>query len=83
MAVGSSGDNLRSLKMIRIMRLFRLFKLVRLLKFTKLVNNLDLDNINPAFIRLFKLLFKIVFTAHLLCCFWFFMASDMFVEPCM
>jgi len=53
------------------MRLFRLIKIASLLKSKRSSFELS-DYISPSFIKLVKLLFKIVFVAHLLACFWFF-----------
>jgi len=65
------GGDLRSIKLIRIVRLFRLIKIARLLKGKKNTTELT-DYISPSLIKLLKLLFKIVFVAHLLACFWFY-----------
>jgi CRP-like cAMP-binding protein len=64
------GSSARSIKLIRTLRLFRLTKLVRvfkLKKFAELINDLE---INQGFISLGNLMFRIIFCAHLLACFW-------------
>ncbi|GMH86577.1 hypothetical protein TrST_g13891 [Triparma strigata] len=68
-------SSLRMIKLIRTLRLFRLLKLLRLLKLSSKLGNTGGRDISeiipPAMIRLIKLLFKIMFIAHLLACFWF------------
>lgn len=50
----------------------RLLKLMRILRLSRKMANVDLTrHMNPAVVRLFKLLAKIVFAAHLLGCMWF------------
>ena len=63
-------------KLIRILRLARLAKLARVLKLGKFLKNVDMDAVNPAAFGVVSLFFKILFTGHLLSCFWFFMTSD-------
>jgi hypothetical protein len=78
------GGNLRSLKMIRFLRLIRLLKLLRLLKLSKFVKGDGLEqnmSINPSLIKLFKLLFVMVFLAHLIACFFYFIAYDPETDP--
>ena len=77
---GSSGgqldQQLRALKLIRGLRLLRLLKLARLFKLKKLAALLDQsDFFHPAMIKVFGLLFKIVFVGHVLSCFWFLVGS--------
>jgi hypothetical protein len=77
----SSGDNsldqqLRALKLIRGLRLLRLLKLARVLKLKRIQRTLDeSDFFNPAMMKVFGLLFKIIFVAHILSCFWFLVGS--------
>tara|TARA_B100000795_G_C22736724_1_gene413620 strand:- start:36 stop:1091 length:1056 start_codon:yes stop_codon:yes gene_type:complete len=82
--ISASGDassedlssQLRALKLIRGLRLLRLLKLARLFKLKKLAAVLDdSDFFHPAMIKVVSLLFKIVFVAHLLACFWFLVGS--------
>ena len=40
------------------------------------MKNVDLDDINPALFSLVTLVFKTVFVAHLVSCFWFFITSS-------
>ena len=73
-------SSLRAMKLVRTVRLFRLLKLLRVLKLsTKLGQTKKAGSgffsltemMPPAMVRLMKLLFKIMFVAHLLACFWF------------
>ena len=67
---------LRTFKLIRGLRLLRLLKLARLFKLKKLAAILDdSDFFHPAMITVFSLLFKIVFVAHMLSCFWYLVGS--------
>jgi CRP-like cAMP-binding protein len=69
---GVNGDKIRSLKLIRAVRLFRLLKLMRIMRLSRKMENIDLTQyINPATVRLFKMLGKILFVAHLISCGWF------------
>ena len=73
---GSLDQQLRALKLIRGLRLLRLLKLARLFKLKKLAALLDdSDFFHPAMIKVLSLLFKIVFVAHVLSCFWFLVGS--------
>ena len=77
---GQSADDLktqlRTFKLIRGLRLLRLLKLVRLFKLKKLAAVLeDNDFFHPAMMQVFSLLFKIVFVAHMLACFWYLVGS--------
>lgn len=71
----AKASNLRTLKLIRTVRLIRLVKLVRLLKLGKLINSIEEFFRSPAVLQLFMLLFQVVFVAHLLACFWFFVGT--------
>jgi Ion transport protein len=69
---GVNGDEIRSLKLIRAVRLFRLLKLMRIMRLSRKMENIDLTQyINPATVRLLKMLSKILFVAHLISCGWF------------
>eukprot|EP00953_Heterococcus_sp_UTEX-ZZ885_P030681 16194-Heterococcus_DN1.PRE.6 len=69
---GVDGDQIRSLKLIRAVRLFRLLKLMRIMRLSRKMENIDLTQyINPATVRLLKMLSKILFVAHLISCGWF------------
>ena len=63
-------------RMVKILRLARLMKLTRVMKLGKFMKNVDMDSINPAAFGLVSLLCKIIFTGHLLSCFWYFMTGD-------
>ena len=69
------GSGLRSLKLIRVLRLVRLLKLAKLFKLGNLASFLESLNLNPAVMRLLKMLFQLVLIAHLLSCFWYFLAT--------
>jgi Ion transport protein len=69
---GVNSDKIRSLKLIRAVRLFRLLKLMRIMRLSRKMENIDLTQyINPATVRLLKMLSKILFVAHLISCGWF------------
>ena len=74
-ALFGGGAGLRSLKLIRVLRLVRLLKLAKLFKLGKFATFMEDLNLNPAIMRLLKMLCQIVFIAHLLSCFWYFLAS--------
>jgi CRP-like cAMP-binding protein len=74
-ALFGGGAGLRSLKLIRVLRLVRLLKLAKLFKLGKFATFMEDLNLNPAILRLLKMLCQIVFIAHLLSCFWYFLAS--------
>eukprot|EP00397_Hematodinium_sp_SG-2012_P005184 GEMP01005202.1.p1 GENE.GEMP01005202.1~~GEMP01005202.1.p1 ORF type:complete len:1290 (+),score=141.53 GEMP01005202.1:37-3906(+) len=74
-AMNSGGTEntakVRSLKMIRIVRLVRLTKLIRLFKLKKFTHFVEEQVwINPHVWKVSKMLFKILFIAHLLACMW-------------
>ena len=77
----NGGGSARAVKLIRVFRLIRLLKLMRILKLGRIMEKLPLDDINPNIFELGTLVLKTTFVAHLLCCFWFFTASDTFVDP--
>ena len=66
----------RTIKLVRVVRLTRLLKLVRLLKLRKSAVQVfsKSHTIQHAVWRIIKLLFSVLFLAHLLACFWHFMA---------
>eukprot|EP00232_Nephroselmis_pyriformis_P004492 CAMPEP_0182913664 /NCGR_PEP_ID=MMETSP0034_2-20130328/38155_1 /TAXON_ID=156128 /ORGANISM="Nephroselmis pyriformis, Strain CCMP717" /LENGTH=562 /DNA_ID=CAMNT_0025050391 /DNA_START=251 /DNA_END=1936 /DNA_ORIENTATION=+ len=66
----------RSLKLVRVVRLSRLLKLARLKKLSKILGDLEeMMGLNPSLTRLIRLLFYIMFAAHMLACFWYFVAN--------
>jgi hypothetical protein len=68
----SGGESVRMIKLIRIFRLVRLIKLLRVFRISSKFPNFDINEfMSPAFIRLIKLLARILFIAHLVACFWF------------
>lgn len=49
-----------------------MLKLMRILRLSRKMAQVDISrHINPSVVRLIKLLFKIMFAAHLLGCMWF------------
>lgn len=68
----ASGGDIRSLKLIRAVRLFRLLKLMRILRLGRKLRSAEISQyLNPASVRLIKLMCKILFVAHLISCVWF------------
>ena len=56
-----------------LLRMLRLVKLLRLARLASKMSRLSVsEHVNPAMLQLVKLLFKIVFVAHLIACFWFY-----------
>lgn len=78
-SIFGDGTAAASFKLLRVLRLARLLKLVRLIKLGRLLDNMeelqDMLTLNPALVRLFKLLLEIMFLGHLLSCFWFYVAT--------
>ena len=69
-------SQLRTFKLIRGLRLLRLLKLARLFKLKKLASVLQESELfHPAILKVMSLLFKIVFVAHFLACFWYLVGS--------
>lgn len=52
------------------------FNITRAHQTHQIMKNVDLDDINPALFSLVTLVFKTVFVAHLVSCFWFFITSS-------
>lgn len=60
--------------------MLKLMKLMRILRLSRKMENIDIAGfMNPAVVRLIKLLGKIVFAAHFLGCMWF-MVNDCDVD---
>jgi len=59
------------LKTLKLLRLARLLKLARLKKLAKIVGQVEELGANASVMRLLKLLFFIMFAAHLLSCCWY------------
>lgn len=78
-STGSGGQSkVRAFKLVRIVRLTRFFKLVRMLKMGRLLETLeDQFAISPLFIKVASLGIRLIFVAHLLGCFWFYVSSDL------
>ena len=69
------GDS-SSLGMLRFLRLFRLLRLLRLLKVGEYVAALEIRfDINLTFLRIVQMVLQLLFLAHMLGCFWFYMAA--------
>lgn len=68
------GAPLASLKLIRILRLAKLFRLYRILKSRGLKEMLDALRISSSAISLSTLMFQIFLLAHIIACFWVFIA---------
>jgi len=74
-ANGGAATNGSALALLRFLRMFRLIRLLRLLKVEAQVARLEeLLDINLRALRLISLLVKLLFTAHLLGCAWFYLA---------
>jgi hypothetical protein len=70
------GSSARLAKMVRILRLTKLLKLLRVLKLSAIMGSTEVEaGVNPAFFKMFKLIFGMMFVAHLLACIWFYLAS--------
>jgi len=68
------GDN-DHLAMLRFLRLFRLLRLLRLLKVGEYIAALEIKfDVNLTFLRIVQMLCSILFLAHMLGCFWFYLA---------
>ena len=71
---GEGGPN-RSVRLLRALRLARLLRLLRLLKVGKYLETLDEQmKVNLQILQLVKVLAGIIYLAHLLGCFWFYVA---------
>jgi hypothetical protein len=74
--VEAKFDNLESLKLFKTLKLVRLLKLARLLKLMKLATSASVKEMIPDnLFTVLSLLFKIVYVAHFICCFWFWMSG--------
>jgi hypothetical protein len=62
--------------MLRFLRLFRLLRLLRLLKVGEYVAALEIRfDLNLTFLRIAQMLLQLLFLAHMLGCFWFYIAA--------
>jgi len=69
------GDS-ASLGMLRFLRLFRLLRLLRLLKLGEYIAALEIRfDLNLTFLRICQMVLQLIFLAHILGCFWFYIAS--------
>lgn len=72
----TDATDLNALKIVRILRLVRLIKLIRLLKLAKFSGSVVRAlSLNPALFRLLTLIVRIVYSAHFLACFWFYVST--------
>ena len=72
----AARTDLNALKIVRILRLVRLIKLIRLLKLAKFSRSVVATlSLNPAMLRLLTLIVRIVYSAHFLACFWFYVST--------
>jgi len=75
------GDS-ASLGMLRFLRLFRLLRLLRLLKLGEYIAALEIRfDLNLTFLRICQMLLGLLFLAHLLGCFWFYVAASVGLSP--
>lgn len=76
-----SGDELqrtqlRTLKLVRVMRLIRLAKLARIFKLGTVATLVEELVGSPALTKMCELTFLMFFAAHILGCFWYYIASS-------
>jgi len=70
------------LGMLRFLRLFRLLRLLKLLRLATIVAELeDRFDLNLCFLRIMQMLLALIFLAHILACFWFYMATIVGIDP--
>ena len=70
------------LGMLRFLRLFRLLRLLKLLRLATIVAELeDRFDLNLCFLRIMQMLLALIFLAHILACFWFYMATIVGIGP--
>ncbi len=75
LALAGSKDSSK-LKLLRFLRLFRLLRLLRLLKIGVYLDKLEEKlQMNLEFLSIVKMVVKLLFLAHMLGCFWFYVAS--------
>lgn len=76
-ATSQTSDALRSFKLIRTVRLVRLLKLIRMARVRQFLNSASqhMLSIPPAVMQLITLCLQVTFIAHLLGCFFYFVAS--------
>jgi CRP-like cAMP-binding protein len=76
--IDSSSANLRLIQLVRIARLLRFVKLLHIVNFIKQFYRLeDLLDISPAFLGLCATLIKVIFIAHLVCCMWWGLSTNL------
>jgi len=68
------GDS-SNLSALRFLRLFRLLRLLRLLKINEYITTIEVRfDLNLTFMRICQMVLNLLFLAHMLGCFWFYMA---------
>jgi potassium voltage-gated channel Eag-related subfamily H protein 7 len=70
-----SSSELGDVRVIKALRMIKIFRLVRLLRLDPL-KNVDGGSINPALVRLLKLMCVFLFVLHLIACGYWFIASS-------
>jgi len=67
---GNTGESSQILKTVKMIRLARILKLMRIMKAMKIFRIFEEEmDINPAVIKLFKMVFTVLFMCHLMGCF--------------
>ena len=70
-----AGDS-STLSYLRFLRLFRLLRLLRLLKLGEYIAAVEIRfDINLTVLRILQMVCYLLFLAHILGCFWFYMAA--------
>ena len=65
-----------NLGLLRFLRMFRLLRLLRLLKIAEYVADIEEQyDINLTSLRIVQMLIKLIYLAHVLACFWFYIAD--------
>ena len=73
----SSASNISSIRLLRVLRLARLAKLFRILTSQNMKDLLERFRISPSVMSVVFLIFQIFLIAHILSCFWFYIATDL------
>ena len=78
---GVSGNS-SILRLARLPRLYRLVRLLRMIKMLRVLKNsrvitdlIELLQVNPAVMRLTKILFSVLYLVHIFACLWYFVAN--------
>lgn len=77
---GGLSNQVKAIRLLRITRLTRLTssgpKVAKVIGLGSAMKSFDNLNINPATINIIKVLMQVVFIAHLVACFWFYLTTD-------